>query len=305
MGTSGHLRAGGVPVQESCSIVSKKLEVPGHYSIKFSTESIARNAIPGQFVQIRLPDSGTFLPRPFSFLRSDSDSFEILFKVVGIGTKILSDLPIGTELNVIGPLGNGFDFSLTKSFSQIVFVAGGVGIPPLIHVGQKLRGSLKKTALIGAVSKDYLLFINELSELGWNVKIATDDGSHGHAGFITDLLEEIIDANCNNGVIEGDIEDKLDNKKRIMVLACGPYQMLRKCAVLTTSNNVWCQVAMEQPMACGFGVCLGCALAVTIPTEDLMFNNSEKGEGRKENNSENYALVCRDGPVFNAKYIKW
>ena len=301
MGTSGHLKAIRLPVQERCSITKTRLESSEHYTVKIATKSIARNALPGQFVQIRLPDSGIFLPRPFSFLRSESNSFEILFKVVGVGTKLLSNLPVGTELDVIGPLGNGFDFSLAKSFSQIVFVAGGVGIPPLIHVSQKFRSSIKKTALIGAASKDYLLFINELLELGWNVKIATDDGSYGHTGFITELLEEIIHVNCNNGVNGNDI----DEKNRIMVLACGPYQMLRRCAVLTASSDIWCQVAMEQPMACGFGVCLGCALALTIPTEDLSFNNSEKLEQRKEKNGEDYALVCRDGPVFNAKHIKW
>ena len=219
-----------------------------------------------------------FLPRPFSFLAVEGDRSVFLLRAVGPGTRALARLAAGAELELLGPLGNGFDLAAAAS-GEVILVGGGVGVPPLVHAASDLA-PLTGTALLGAASADLLLCESRLAKLGWQVKVATDDGSRGHHGLVTDILEQAL------------AKASMQHRPPATVLACGPHPMLRRCAKLAAAAGSPCQVALEEPMACGFGVCLGCAIRVHTPNPD-----NPAGPA--------YALVCRDGPVFAAENVIW
>lgn len=246
---------------------------PGHNLITVATRAIGRRARAGQFAQIRIPGSGVFLPRPFSFLAAEDDYCSFLSRAVGPGTRALAGAAAGTELDLLGPLGRGFELAAAAA-GRVILVGGGVGVPPLAHAAAELA-PLTGSALLGAARGELLLCEEELAGRGWQVRVATDDGSRGHHGLVTDLLQAALAA----------------APARAAVLACGPHPMLRRCAELTAAAGVPCQTAVEEPMACGFGVCLGCAIRVRAA-----------GNG---GDRPGYALVCRDGPVFPAEQVLW
>ena len=251
---------------------------PEHNLLTVATAKIGRRAQAGQFAQIRVPGDAVFLPRPFSFLAAAADRCTFLSRAIGPGTRALAGLAEGVELDLLGPLGHGFDLA-AAAVGEVILVGGGVGVPPLVHAAAELA-PLTGTALIGAARADFLLCERQFADLGWQVQPATDDGSHGHHGFVTDLLEPVLATAAGPCA------------QPATVLACGPHPMLRRCAQLAATAGASCQVALEEPMACGFGICLGCAIRVHTP-------NPDDPEGPA------YALVCRDGPVFPAEHIKW
>ncbi|MDE0023296.1 MAG: dihydroorotate dehydrogenase electron transfer subunit [Spirochaetaceae bacterium] len=256
-------------------MLANRIVAPEHYLLIVATREIGRRARAGQFAQIRVPGGAVFLPRPFSFLAAEPDRCSFLSRAIGPGTRALAGLAEGTELDLLGPLGSGFDLVAAAS-GEVILVGGGVGVPPLVHAAAELA-PLTGTALIGAARADFLLCEQEFAGLGWQVQIATDDGSRGHRGFVTDLLEQALATATAR------------NEPPATVLACGPHPMLHRCAEVTAATAVPCQLALEEPMACGFGVCLGCAIRVHTPNPD----------------DPAYALVCRDGPVFPAQRICW
>ena len=251
---------------------------PEHNLLTVATREIGRRAHAGQFAQIRIPGGAVFLPRPFSFLAAAHDYCVFLSRVVGPGTSALAGVAEGTELELFGPLGQGFDLVAAAGGSEVIAVGGGVGVPPLIHAAAELA-PVTGTALVGAARGELLLCEQEFASLGWQVQVATDDGSRGHHGFVTELLEQAL---AHTGAREAPSPT---------VLACGPHPMLHRCADLTAASRVSCQVALEEPMACGFGVCLGCAIRVQAPADSRRRTA--------------YALVCCDGPVFPADDIMW
>jgi len=260
-------------------VLGNRVVAPEHNLLTLSTREIGRRAQAGQFAQIRVPGDAVFLPRPFSFLNAEDDRCAFLSRAVGPGTRALAGLAQGTELELLGPLGQGFDLSAGAAGGEVIVVGGGVGVPPLVHAAAALA-PLTGTALIGAASGQLLLCEEEFAGLGWRVRVATDDGSRGHHGFVTELLEQALPAAPGQGA------------QPTTVLACGPHPMLRRCAELAAATGAACQVALEEPMACGFGVCLGCAIRVHS-------RNPDDPPGPA------YALVCRDGPVFPAEYVQW
>lgn len=255
-------------------MLANRAVAPGHNLVTVGTREIGRRARPGQFSQIRIPGGGVFLPRPFSFLAAAADRCSFLSRAVGPGTRALAEVGAGDEVELLGPLGRGFELP-SATASEVILVGGGVGVPPLVHAAAEMAPHAG-TALLGATRGGLLLCERELAGRGWRVRVATDDGSRGHHGVVTDLLEQELAA----------------ARSRAVVLACGPHPMLRRCAELAAAAGVPCQVAVEEPMACGFGVCLGCAIRVraACPT----------GQG-----GQAYALVCRDGPVFPAERLLW
>ena len=257
------------PVQERCRVLANRVVAPGHNLLTVATQRIGRRARAGQFAQIRVPGNAVFLPRPFSFLTAGEECCRFLSRAVGPGTRALARAATGAELELLGPLGQGFDLTAAAAAGAVVLVGGGVGVPPLVHAAAELA-PLTGTALLGAARAELLLCEEELAGLGWQVRVATDDGSRGHHGLVTDLLHGALVPHA-------------------MVLACGPHPMLRRSAELAAAAGVACQVAVEEPMACGFGVCLGCAIRVRAPAV----------------NGAAYALVCRDGPVFAAGRVLW
>lgn len=221
---------------------------------------------PGQFAMVQVREGvSPLLRRPISYLSADEKSVEFLYKVTGVGTRILKNVKHGDILNVLGPVGRGFDRSLAKS--RAMLVAGGIGLPPLYF----LAGELKKInvdnieLLYGAATENELVMCDELESSVTVAKFATDDGSYGYNGLVTELMK-----------------NRLDEKPPDVIYTCGPDPMLEAVAKIALEKDIPCQVSVEARMACGIGACLGCV----VPDKD-----------------GNYLRVCEDGPVFASQEL--
>ncbi len=240
--------------------------------------ALAPKVRPGQFVMLRVTGSmDPLLRRPFSVYNTDGDTVELLYKVVGKGTTILSSLNPGDDVDLLGPLGKGFSIPggmLGKS--RLLMVAGGVGIAPFYHLGRSIKDSDCDNLLIyGARTKRDTVVVKPFKDIGVKIKIATEDGSRGTKGLVTGLLES--EMHC------GDI-----------VYACGPSLMLKAVAEMAEDKGVRCLVSLERAMACGIGVCLGCALRTV-----------SHRPGRVLKDDRTYQMVCSDGPVFDSRDVDW
>lgn len=239
------------------------------YRMTFLAPDMSQVAKPGQFVNVSC--SGTYAPllrRPFSLNRIDQDTgtLSLLYKVVGEGTSLLKELKTGQEVDVLGPLGNGFAWDVGCKDS--ILIAGGIGIAPFFPLAKTLleRGQTV-TCMVGARCKEDIQEMMELIALGVTVICATDDGSEGHHGLVTELLAKHLNATTCS-----------------MAYACGPNAMLAAVKEVCQEHCTPLQVSLESHMACGLGVCLGCTCGKT--------------EG------EDYWHVCSDGPVFWAEGVK-
>ena len=232
-------------------------------------------ALPGQFVMLRGAWGRDLLnPRALSVFEVRGERrFSILAKVLGRGTARLAAADPGARLTVTGPLGRGFPAS--RSGCKQLLVAGGVGFPPL-HFQARLAARAGRPAsvemLYGGRSRDDLLLVDELDAWQIPYALATDDGSIGVQGRVTDLLE----ARLQGAEATGEC---------IEILACGPTPMLRAVRTLGLAKDIDTYLCLEENMACGFGVCLGCAVPV--------------------HGSRPYRYCCTDGPVFDAKEVRW
>jgi dihydroorotate dehydrogenase electron transfer subunit len=219
------------------------------------------------------------LRRPFSFNRifADDGAFEILYRVAGRGTWLLSQLGPGSKVNLIGPLGNGFELS-GKAATPAALIAGGIGVAPLQElIGQLVSVSAAQNIHLfyGARTASELLPEETVREFGIPVHFATDDGSFGYNGRITRLFEEFS--------AEG-------NFRPAALYSCGPLAMQYHVAKWALANGVPAQLSLESLMACGIGACLGCALPAMGPEDP---------------ESERFVHVCQNGPIFSAGSIKW
>ena len=230
------------------------------YRVRIGSQHMYGDASPGQFVMLEVsPGLDPLLRRPFSLHEVDSDSFQILYRVVGRGTQVLSGRRTGELLDTIGPLGSGFDLLE----GNVLLVAGGMGIAPLLFLARLLKqGGQEPVLLYGARTASSLVAREGFEKLAVPVKLATEDGSAGFKGTCTELLESELPGSGYTGIY-----------------ACGPAPML--AAVKDISERLGissCQVSVEERMACGVGACLGCSVG------------SSKG---------GYVTVCKDGPVFD------
>ena len=212
-----------------------------------SNEQIAKNVyrmqlggdtagiLPGQFVNIRV--AGQFLRRPISVCNITDGVLTIIYKVVGVGTEAMSHLPVGTQLDVLTVLGNGYD--LTKAGDAPLLVGGGVGVPPMYMLARQLRAAGKKVRVIlGFNTKDEVFYEEEFRALGCEVVVTTVDGSHGVKGFVTNALDG----------------------KQSYYYTCGPLPMIKALLQAAGTNG---EVSMEERMGCGFGACMGCTIQTT------------------------------------------
>jgi len=252
--------------------------------LRLEVAAAFKQAQPGQFIHIKINDSGyPLLRRPFSIHRltpvklKSSQRFylDVLYELKGQGTQLLSQLAAGEFLNMIGPLGQGFDYSAQNKDSQTnILIAGGMGVAPLNFLAEKLTHFKNKKAetlvLIGSATDNKILCEEELKKLGCEVKIATEDGSRGFKGKVTDLFEKKI---LSSEVYFG----------KTVVYACGPKAMLTALAKICLIKNIPLQVSMEEFMGCGIGACLGCAIET----------------------KQGFRRICCDGPVFKAEDIIW
>ena len=245
---------------------------PGHFLLTLEAPAIARRARPGQFVMLQTRDgSDPLLRRPMSIYRivpGRRGLFQVLYKVVGRGTRYLSQQRTGQSLAVLGPLGNGF--SLPRSGARVlpILVAGGIGIAIFPFLADALRGRrLRPILLFGGRSRHDLVSLAYFRAARIGIRLATEDGSAGARGFVTRLLEPLLAA------------PGLGPTLRLYV--CGPTPMLKAVGEMAAGAGVHCQLALEAQMPCGIGVCLGCV--VRCP--------GESGQPI-------YRRVCTEGPIF-------
>lgn len=227
---------------------------------------------PGQFYMLRGEwGLSPLLGRPISILGEDPARSEIRFliKAVGEGSRLLHALKPGETVQAIGPLGNHFPLSGWDPQSPVVLVGGGVGVPPMVYLARRLSENGAGVIFCqGARSKEDILLLDELEEIGVTPHISTDDGSMGHKGLVTELLSRELEYQPG------------------AVFACGPEAMLRAVAKLCR-GNVPCYVSLEAAMGCGYGVCLSCVTRV---------KEAEKVANQR---------VCKEGPVFDAEALPW
>jgi dihydroorotate dehydrogenase electron transfer subunit len=237
-------------------------------------------SLPGQFVMLSagartdVERSDPLLPRPMAVYRVREESgvarVEILYKVVGRGTALLAETLPGQVIRLVGPLGRPFP-EIDERSGRPILVGGGTGIASLYELAeraaQKLTDASRVAVVLGGRSADDLLGREDFAALGVSLYLATEDGSTGSRGLVTGPLSEL-----------------LAGESQAVVYACGPTPMMQRCAELAAEGGAECIVSLENNMACGFGVCLGCAAPLA---------------------AGGIALVCRDGPVMDATTIAW
>jgi dihydroorotate dehydrogenase electron transfer subunit len=285
-GSQGRKPGGGTDARRASAEVLGSERLPGdHQRLLLKAPQVARQAAPGQFVhiwchppdEIGRPPGSALLRRPYSISRlRPPDGVEILLRVRGIGGRILSQIPKGRLLDVIGPLGNGF--RIRQSMRTAVIVAGGIGLAPVPFMIQALSSRLARVVLLaGAASDGKLPYRVErepdkpaslpvLASLGAEVEFVSEtvEGT-----LVSDLLEQRLDA------LDPDSDE---------VMAIGPRAMLKRLAAIT-EGRFSLQVSLEERMACGLGACRSCVVPAA--------------------NGAGYKTVCRDGPVFYAHEVDW
>ncbi|MFQ5465680.1 MAG: dihydroorotate dehydrogenase electron transfer subunit [Thermodesulfobacteriota bacterium] len=262
----------------NASILYNEKLSPGYY--RMGIRWPASSVVPGQFVMLRVCEGlDPLLRRPFGVYDVlgqgrpgpgggfSADGIDLVYRVVGRGTAIMSEKSAGEPVDVLGPLGVGFP--PPDDPARAVLVGGGMGVVPLHLFARTLPGaallfgtrSAREAAVADAFSRDL--------KLG-RLEIVTEDGSSGRKGLVTDLLREVLSPDS-------------------VVYACGPPAMLKAVAGAAAEGRVKCFVSLERTMACGIGVCLGCAV---------------KTSGRRRE-LKAYSMVCSDGPVFDGRDIDW
>ena len=255
-------------IEITAKITANKQVAEGIFLLHIESSEIALNAKPGQFIMLSAGSLGydPLLRRPFSICYINDHKIAVLYRVVGHGTDLLTKKCEGQYLSVLGPLGTPFDISSIKQ-GGIVMIAGGMGVAPICFLAQRLKSYNKKFLIMTGFST-----LTEIPRLDYmdfmGIKIATDDGSLGYHGFVTDMLEDYLTT----------------NEKPEAIYTCGPLPMMSKVAGVARHYGIPCQVSMESNMACGLGACQGCSVC---------------GSDKK------YKLVCKNGPVFKAEDICW
>jgi len=247
----------------------------GYYKIALECSHAFGMAVPGQFVTLKIGERmDPLLRRPFSIhrlLRENGTVYgmEILYRVVGNFTGQLTEMKPSETIDLLGPLGHGF--SLPAENTTPVLAAGGIGVAPLVFLAESLNAagvSMKDAAVfLGGRSTADILCIDDFSRLKMKTQVATEDGSAGEKGLVTAPLEAYL-AKHRPGII----------------YACGPHGMLQAVSALAAGHGIPCEVSIETVMACGLGICMGCA----VKTAD---------------HPEGYRHICKDGPVFEASRV--
>jgi dihydroorotate dehydrogenase electron transfer subunit len=262
------------PIRTAATVVENRAEGGSNRRLRLAVDGW-RGFGPGQFAmlspgaQADVARTDPLLPRPMAIYRAHAGAsgaeVEILYKLSGRGTRLLADALPGQRVSFVGPLGRAFE--LPADGERAVLVAGGTGIASVYELAARARKSTGVTVLLGARSREDLMGAEDFEALGVSLRIATEDGSAGERGLVTALLEDELAA--------GDAP---------RVYACGPTPMMRRCAAISSTHGRPCVVSLENNMACGFGVCLGCAAPLA---------------------AGGFALVCRDGPMFDADRVAW
>ena len=261
--------------QLCCTLLSREEISKDVFKLTLSSPHISGKAKPGNFVHLKITsdaDGSPLLRRPFSIHSADraGKRFEVLLKVVGKGSAILSRKLPGEKLDLLGPIGNSFSYP--SGGKEAILVAGGMGIAPLWFLYTRLAkrsSSENMIVFLGAKSKNELLYVEKLKSSRAELIFSTDDGSAGRKGLVTEVFLK-------------EIKRRGRDRRKLAVYCCGPHKMLKRMSQIAKSLDFSCQVSLETHMACGVGACWGCVV---------------KGDDEK------YKRVCVDGPVFDAREI--
>ncbi|MBW1709219.1 MAG: dihydroorotate dehydrogenase electron transfer subunit [Deltaproteobacteria bacterium] len=261
---------------KNCQVLENRQLMEGTYLMRLRAPEIAAAAKPGQFVMVRTGseplEGGPLLRRPFSLHRlNSSGEISLLYRVIGVGTRIMGGVEPGRELEIMGPLGRGFDFSEAKEQSYLV--AGGIGLAPMIALAEAM-GDRKSKFFYGArTSKEVDVFLALIRQTPYEgeLVLTSEDGLKAAKGMVTGPLAVALE------------------EEPAQLFACGPRLMLARVAVLAREAGVRAQVSLEANMACGLGACLSCAV--------------ERASG--EESGPVYSRVCFEGPVFFAEEVRW
>ncbi|MCX6926836.1 MAG: dihydroorotate dehydrogenase electron transfer subunit [Verrucomicrobia bacterium] len=256
-------------VEQTVQIISNERDTDLYFRLVVSAPEIAPLVQPGQFAHVRiLPMQDALLRRPFSIFQVSGNTLSILYKTVGHGTKVLSHLRPGAELSMIGPLGHGFTVPAPGGQTPLL-VAGGYGMAALYLLAK--RSPQKGIVFVGGRRRLDILCEKEFRELGWEVRVTTEDGSYGERGLVTKLVLT-------------ELEQRVVGRQ---LFACGPTPMLKAVGQLATQFSVPTQLSLDEHMGCGIGVCLACVVPI------------KSGDGWE------YQRTCTEGPVFDSQQIAW
>ena len=267
-----------MPVQKICTVAEAVRLNDYAYSMTLEAgEDLTGSISCGQFVHIKCGHS-RLLRRPISICSWDKTTLRVVFEVRGEGTEWLSRRKAGDELDVLGPLGHGFDPTVKK----ILVVGGGIGVPPMLGVARAAAAAGAEVhAALGFRDQGHRMLTDEFAECCRSMSVISDDGSTGRKGFVTELVEEFLQ---NTPCVSADCASCSGRPVPPVVMACGPKGMLKAVAKVCAAHGVECQVSLEERMGCGVGACLVCAC--------------DMADGSRKH-------VCKDGPVFNAKEVDW
>jgi dihydroorotate dehydrogenase electron transfer subunit len=256
-------------VEQTVQIVSNEPDTDLYFRLVVHAPAITPRVQPGQFAHIRvLPMKEALLRRPFSIFQVEGDTFSILYKTIGKGTEVLSQMRPGEELSAIGPLGHGFTLPQTGGETPLL-VAGGYGMAALYLLAE--RSPQKGIVFGGGRRRVDILCEKEFRALGWDVRVTTEDGSHGEKGIVTQPL----------------LNELRRSTARRKLFACGPTPMLKAVGKIAEELRLPAELSMDEHMCCGVGVCLTCVIPV------------------KTREGWEYQRSCTEGPVFEASRIEW
>ena len=276
-------------VQETVGIIENVRVARDTFRVRFESADMARRVVPGQFVMVRLSDfDDPLIGRPLAVYDIGDDEngqpsvIDLVYLVKGKFTSRLVHCVPGQNIDIWGPLGNGFD---AEPAEHLIMVAGGIGQTPFLLLGKEYLGlqqfgdphrfcepASKITMCYGARTADYLAGVEDFERVGIDMRIATDDGTRGHHGLVTDELEKVLD----------------ETKHSPSIVCCGPEPMMEAVSKIAAEREVPCRVSLETPMACGIGICFTCVAKVS-----------------DDHGAWDYKRTCVEGPVFDAAKIEW
>lgn len=252
-------------------IVGKK-NWGNYFLLTLESPSISAQAQPGQFIMVRVNvHPSPLLRRPFSIHSKSERTIEIFFQIAGLGTELLSQHNPEDTLDILGPLGKGFDAGESLREKDVAVVGGGRGIAPLYFLSQELDSlGASIRVFYGGKSQADLPLKEKFEEMDIELRCSTDDGSFGFEGFVSDLLKA-----------------ELEKFKPLHIFACGPEEMMKKISDMAQEKNIPAAFSLESIMGCGFGACWGCVRRI------------------KRDDKEEWVKICEEGPVFSGLDIIW
>jgi dihydroorotate dehydrogenase electron transfer subunit len=278
-------------LEQTVQIVANERDTDSYFRLVVRAPRIAPLIQPGQFAHVRvLPLKDALLRRPFSIFQVSGDTFSILYKTVGKGTDALAGMGPGSELSVIAPLGHGFTVPKRGGETPLL-VAGGYGMAAMYLLAQ--RSPQRGIVFVGGRRRVDILCEKEFQALGWEVRVTTEDGSHGRKGLVTDLLLAELNSRRDNEARTKKTKNKRSlltsaaTNRKLKIYACGPTGMLKAVGKIADESRVPAELSMDEHMCCGVGVCLTCVIPV------------KSGDGWE------YQRTCTEGPVFDSRQVVW